>query len=429
MKKIAFICILLIVSCNKNTSITRFSDYQVYLQACPPQYLNKLNTNNTFWRNKVNSDITQSIYYSKLSASEGALYKATGKIKHLKKATKAIEEAVKITDSNDVGLLHQLIQNYTQQHRFLECLLLLNKAEKIAYKKRTTDQLLFDTHLELGNPTKAKTYLDKFKNYKDFNYLIRAAKWKDFKGQLSQAVSHLEHASQIANEQHNESLQEWAFSNLGDFYGHQGEIEKSYHAYLKALKINPNDTYSLKGIAWVLYSHEKNIEGANRIVDTLINKSSRPDYLLLKSKITRFKGQIETAKYYEQQFINKASNPEYGNAYYTQLIEVYLESDKPSLLKKALSLAEKELNTVRKTATSYSWYARALASNHMKEKATAIIKKNVLRKTEEPKALYNAAIILKGNPNDKKIVLKLKEELESALYELGPNYIKKIGAL
>ena len=51
----------------------------------------------------------------------------------------------------------------------------------------------------------------------------------------------------------------WTFSNLGDLNGHAGNIKTSYDYYLKTLAVDPNNSYALKGIAWIAFSHEKNI--------------------------------------------------------------------------------------------------------------------------------------------------------------------------
>lgn len=428
MKKLLLLCIV-ICGCSTPTPITQLEDYEIYLRPPSKKEITSLHQNNDFWKQKVKSDSTQTIYLSKLAVSEGKLFEAFGTIENILEANKALEKAVKITDSSQVGLLHQLVQNYIQQHRFKDCIPLLDKAESIGYKSKTTQQLLFDIYLELGKDKTAEIYLERLKNYKDFNYLIRAAKLEDAKGNLNEAISRLELARKQAEFSKDKALLLWSYSNLGDFYGHQGALEKSYQSFLSTLKVQPSNNYALKGIAWLAFSNEKNTEVAHRILDTLINRSNKPEYYLFRSKIAYFDKDYTTAKAYEGNFISKVIKPVYGNMYNSHLLEIYLNSTDTSYHKKALILAKKELTAVRKTAMAYSWYARALMVNDQKDKAYSIIKTHVINKTEEPKALFNAAIVLKTNTNDNTIVAELKNELMNAFYELGPNYIKPIKAL
>jgi hypothetical protein len=48
-----------------------------------------------------------------------------------------------------------------------------------------------------------------------------------------------------------------------------GRIQESYDSYLKTLAIDPNYSYALKGIAWIVFSHERNTKEAKRIVEAI----------------------------------------------------------------------------------------------------------------------------------------------------------------
>ena len=94
----------------------------------------------------------------------------------------------------------------------------------------------------------------------DYNYLIRAAKWNDYKGDLADTIRLMEEAKILADESGGNLIQLWTNSNIADYYGHDGQIKKSYNHYLKTLEQDPNDSYALKGIAWIVYSNEEKPE-------------------------------------------------------------------------------------------------------------------------------------------------------------------------
>ncbi|WP_010520844.1 tetratricopeptide repeat protein [Aquimarina agarivorans] len=430
MKKVILVA-LVTASCSKTNvhTITNFEDYQIYLQPDTTNRLSDIRTNLQFWIKKAAKDTTQSIYLSKLAVAENSYFEATAKIQHLKNAQLALEKAVQLTDSNQVGLLHQLTQNYIKQHRFRPCLKLLSKAAKIGQKARTTNQLLFDIHLELGNDAVAFNYLQKFKNNKDFNYLIRMGKWQDTQGNLNDAIGYLKLALKQAQLSADKYLKKWSYSNLADFYGHQGNIKKSYDYYLKTLQLNPYSHYALKGIAWIAFSHEKNVLEANQILDTLIKRAPKPDYYLFKSNIAKFNNDTKLQKEMSGHFKEMVTKSEYGYMYHLHLIELLVNNSIPNDNKIALALSTKELQQVRETPMAYSWHARALAVNQFQNKAEKIIKDHVLGKTEEPKALLNAALVLNKNSKNQTTVNSLLHDLEEAYYELGPNIQKTIKAL
>eukprot|EP01090_Pellita_catalonica_P014485 TRINITY_DN3701_c0_g3_i1.p1 TRINITY_DN3701_c0_g3~~TRINITY_DN3701_c0_g3_i1.p1 ORF type:complete len:182 (-),score=35.45 TRINITY_DN3701_c0_g3_i1:25-570(-) len=152
--------------------------------------------------------------------------------------------------------------------------------------------MLFDVYLELGEPEKASEYLAEIENYADFDYLIRVSKWHDYKGDLSSAIRFMEKAMKKAEEANNKDLKAWSYTNLADFYGHNGQIKDSYKLYLKALELDNSNAYAKKGIAWIVYSHDKNPDEALRILDIISNEHSSPDYYLLKAEIAEFKNNL-----------------------------------------------------------------------------------------------------------------------------------------
>ena len=220
----------------------------------------------------------------------------------------------------------------------------------------------------------------------------------------------------IAKSSNKASLIQWNYTNLADYYGHAGRIQDSYQAYLKALAINPNNSYAKKGIAWIVYSYERNPEEALRILDAISKENTSPDYFLLKSEIAGFMGNIVEKEKLEQKYLSSVSNENYGAMY--AKYNVLLFADNADKKQQAFEVAKQEVME-RPTAQSYDLLAWSYYKNGELQKALEITKEFVINKTFEPEALLHTAYILKAN-GEKSEAKKIKEELLGAIYELGP---------
>jgi tetratricopeptide (TPR) repeat protein len=215
---------------------------------------------------------------------------------------------------------------------------------------------------------------------------------------------------------------QWNYTNLADYYGHAGRIKDSYNGYLKALAINPNNSYAKKGIAWIVYSYERNPKEALRILETVTKENASPDYHLLKAEISAFMGDLAEKEMQTKMYLSKVSNEKYGAMY--AKYNVLLFADEPTNSLKALEIAKTEVEA-RPTAQSYDLLAWSYYKNGNIVEAIQISKNHVIGKTFEPQALLHTAYILKANGNRKE-AQKLKTELLGAIYELGPNSEQEI---
>ena len=309
-----------------------------------------------------------------------------------------------------------MARNYISQHRFNEALLLLKKAEKNGEKLQQTQFMLIDVNLELGNLKETEKYLSKVKNFKSFDYLIRLSKYNDHIGNLDKAIAYLEASLEIAKSSNNKTLIQWNYTNLADYYGHAGRIKDSYNAYLKALELNPKDSYAKKGIAWIVYSYERNPKEALRILETVTQENKSPDYHLLKAEILDFMENSVEKKQQIEKYITQVSDSNYGVMYHKY--DVLLYADNKDLKSKALNIAAQEVRE-RPTTQSYDLLAWSYFKNGQIKRALEITEKFVLNKTYEPEALLHAAYILKANGKIQEAIM-LKEELVESIYELGP---------
>lgn len=423
MKTLNLICFTLILfafGCKTNTNtpeiVSNIKDYNHYLQVEQDEILDAAKQDYIFWEKKLEKEPNQFPYLAKAAASQSLLFNKTGKIEHLIHAEKKLIAVNEATNYDTSGYLRALARNYISQHKFKEALSLLEKAEVNGDRLKSTQKMLFDVHLELGNTAEAKTYLGKIENYKDFDFLIRKSKWSDYEGDLDNAILYLEKATEMVEATKNKGLMQWAYTNLADYYGHAGQIQESYTHYLKALELDPNDAYAKKGIAWIVYSHEKNANEALRILNATTSNYDAPDYHLLKAEIAEFI-EDEALKQKEIEAYKLAvKNTLYGDMY--NKYNVLLFAEDKAKTAKAIKIANKEINN-RPTAQSYDLLAWTYYNHGDVADALKVVETHVAGKTFEPEALYHMAEIYKANGKTE-AARDLKQELLESSFELGP---------
>ena len=416
----------LMLSCNqKSNTVTSQKDYNKYLEIKDNKSRDFVQGEIDFWENKFDAAPNQILYLGLLASNYSKLFENTGNVKYLYKAEELLLKSNETYKYSVVGTIRSLARNYISQHRFKEALVLANKALAIGEGKKETQKLLFDVNMELGNYTQASQNLKAINDSSDFDYLIRVSKWNDHLGDLKTAISLMEKAKDIAIINNNKYLQIWTYSNLGDLNGHAGNIQKSYDYYLKTLELEPNNSYALKGIAWIVFSHERNTVEANRIIDTISKRHHTPDFYLLKAQIAEYennkvvKNENLTAYFQMLDLIN------YGAMYNKYSVLIY--ADNKTTASKALEIAKIEI-AHRPTPDSYDLLAWSYYNLGDTKKALEIAEKHVVGKSFEPNLNYHLATIFKANNKEEKIV-PIKEELLNSIYELGPNMEQKISNL
>jgi pentatricopeptide repeat protein len=352
-------------------------------------------------------------------------FEETGNIQHLKQAEKSLAKALEIAAVNRSSYLRALSRNYIAQHRFKEALPLAMSAREFGSGKKESQSLLFDIHMELGNFQLAERYLDSIKNMSDFGYLIRVAKWNDHKGDLETTIRFMEKAMKKAEFANNRTLKIWAYSNIADYYGHAGNIADSYRYYLKTLELDPGNAYAKKGIAWIIFSHEKNGKEALRILNAIERNYASPDHYLLKSEIAQYMGKDKDAAQYLDQYYNLVQDKAYGRMYTSHQVQFYI--DETTNLNKALELALMEVNN-RATPETYSLLAYAYFKKGEPEKAMEIVQEYVDGKTFEPAVQLRLYEIYRATGEIDRSV-ELEKAVTEARYELGPTAMTKIESL
>jgi tetratricopeptide (TPR) repeat protein len=418
--------ILFIFACdNKPNQITKTADYDKYLQMAGNESMDFANKEIEFWQSKYDAAPNQKSYLGLIASKYATLFEYTGDINNLYKTEDLLTQSNLANNYSKVSTIRSLGRNYIAQHRFKEALVLANKALAIGEGRKETQKLLFDVQMELGNFPEALKNLDALKDMKEYDYLIRLAKWNDHIGDLATAITFMEKARDIAEKEDNKTLKIWSYSNLGDFYGHAGMIQESYDSYLKTLAIDPNYSYALKGIAWIVFSHERNTTEAKRIVEAIELTHNTPDFFLLKSQIAQYEGDKITANKNEKAYFAMLEANNYGAMYNKYNTLIYADDEANAT--KALEIAKVEVDH-RPTPDSYDLLAWSYLNMGQSKKALEIAKAQVVGKSFEPKVQYHLAMIYKAN-NEIDKVAPIKEELLSSIYELGPNFEKKLNQL
>ncbi|NCT11024.1 MAG: cell surface protein [Flavobacteriia bacterium] len=429
MKTTSYIIVLflIVVSCSKNAQqqITNPKDYTNYLKVTKNGSLANAQKEVAFWSAKLLATPNQYPYLQKIAAANTQLFSITGNIEYLKEAETNLLQANKKTNYDNASYLRSLARNYVSQHRFKEALEILLKAEKNGENLQSTEFQLIDVYLELGNIKKAEEYLSNVKNFESFEYLIRISKFSDALGNLDSAISYLEKALKKIENSNKPELLEWTHTNLGDYYGHAGRLQDSYQSYLKALEINSNNSYAKKGIAWIVFSHEKNPAKSLEILAAIEQETMAPDLHLLKAEIAEYSGNFAEKEQHIKQYFIAVNNEKYGAMY--AKYNVLLLAENKSTIKEAIEIAKREVKE-RPTAQSYDLLAWSYFKNGDVKKALSIIEKQVIPNTFEPELLFHAVQILKASKRNKEANLLLADLKESS-FELGPNIAQMITKL
>ncbi|PWI30454.1 cell surface protein [Flavobacteriaceae bacterium LYZ1037] len=409
--------LLFLTSCHTNQNkITDVEDYNLYLNTKENITKQKATEELNFWEEKLEKEPSQYPYLAKIASAQSQMFHVTGDIDYLIQAEESLIQANKRTNYEQSSYLRALARNYISQHKFKESLELLKKAETHGENLKGTQKMLFDVYLELGDYELAKIYLYKIKDVSDFDYLIRLSKWSDHQGDLQSAIKYMEQALAISEASNVAGFKQWTYTNIADFYGHDGQIDASYQYYLKALALHPDNAYAKKGIAWIVYSYEKNPDEALRILNSISENHQSPDYYLFKAEIAEYQNNFEAKDENLNAYFKAVANTKYGNMY--NKYNVILYAEELQKLDEALRIAHTEIKN-RPTPQSYDLLAWTYYNKGNYANALVIAEEHVAEKTFEPEALFHLAKIYKANGKLVKTEALKKDLLEST-FELGP---------
>ena len=424
---IVSVCLIAVNGCKPSVQpITNAADYEVYLKRNSQNSLHSLQVINEdihFWGQRLKTGISfDPVSRVKLAGLYAARFKVAGNIDDIHRSDSLYLLANPLIKIGSSSVYRALASNCVTQHKFQQAKLYIDSALVMGDDKYVSLLMQCDVSIELGNLPAARKALGKIKEKDDFDYLIREAKLLDHEGKLDEAILRMEKAVSQVESSKNDKLVSWAKTNLGDFYGHANRFKEAYQTYLDILKIDPDDFYALKGIAWLAFSHDKNVVEAKRILNHLSLIHPIPDYDLMLAKIADFENNNEEKDFHLKKFVKSVSDSRYGDMYNKYLFYLLVDENKGQ--EKALAIAEKEVVN-RPTPQSFDLLAWAKFQSGKKDEALRIAKNFVENKSFEPDAYYHLAMIYldAGNISKGKKYLK---QAENSTFELGPLMANKI---
>ncbi|MEM7548435.1 MAG: hypothetical protein AAF363_02090 [Bacteroidota bacterium] len=411
--------------CNENrTPVTSSEDYTKYLLPVEhfQQKLNLADESIHFWKDKIEKDGEGFVYTQKLAKLYRERFDLSGDINDVKHSDFYFRKTLDKTPYTKVPLIQNLASNAITQHKFQTALRYNNDILESAEGRYLTGLVYFDALMETGHYYKAKSVLERLDPKNTFGFLVRSSKLHDLEGGLEKAIADMEAAAELVGPS-NKSLYCWAWSNLGDYYGHVGKYSQSYRSYLKVLEVDPGYLYALKGIAWIAFSNDRNPEEAKRLLEYVLERKPESlDLMLTLAEIEEFSGNTSEKDRWIARFLEEASKEDYGSMYVKYLIDLQLEEfGSPG---EALTLAKNEVKK-RGTFETYSWLAYSYLKSGDSEKALRVVKSEVLPYDYEPEVQYRLAKVYKASGDTKKARHYLVQAAEAS-YELGPVMAEKI---
>lgn len=409
------VVIVLFVAC-RFQPVTNPKDYTAYLQ--PPVHhtaLQDIDQEIALWKGRLQTMPDDMIAQSRIAGLLTKRFRYSGNIREVHRADSLYKIVNRINHINSSGTWRSLAANSITQHRFREARQYIDSALVLGDDKFLTVLVEFDVAMELGNRYRAKKALNSLADKKSFEYLIRAAKYKDHaEGNLDAAIVLMEQAYDAIK--NNPALAVWTTANLGDMYGHANRYTEAYQCYLRALATDPACYHALKGIAWLAFSHDKDVMNAKKILRYLQQQHPVPDYELLLAEIATYEKDTAARQDCQQQFLLATRDTLYGNMYNKYLFSLQVEE--PASVAQALQLAQREVQN-RPTPEAYSWLARAWYEQGAIDKAMETARLYVENKCFEPDVLYNLGLIYKA-AGHKKMAKQYLREAQNSAYELGP---------
>ena len=429
MKQHLFIQIFfvaLLASCkNDLKKITRRPDYENYMQQSPKDTmisLTKLNKDIVFWNSRLDKNLGDAVAKVSLGNLYSRRFKFSGDIDDIHLSDSFLLDANRLFKNSTSSIYKSLAANCVTQHKFQSAKKYLDTALAMGDDRHLTQLMQCDVAIELGDLSLAEESLRQLADKNGFDYLIREAKLLDHRGDLEKAIVTMEAATLKAEISKKDMLFLWAKSNLGDMYGHANRFEDAYKCYLDVLEKDPEYIYALKGIAWLAFSHDKNIPEARRILNYLSDLHRIPDYDLLLSEIAAYENDHKKENQLIDQYLAGVSDKRYGEMYNKYIF--YLLVEQKDKIDDAIELAKREVEN-RPTPQSYDLLSWAYLNKGDHEQALKIAKGFVENRNHEPEALYHLGMIYAKEGNIKKAKYFL-EQASNSSFELGPNLAQKV---
>ena len=412
---------ILIVICS--ISSTFASEYRSVIDLYnPSDELYIIHQEIKFWNQKIEQAPAGWIYYTKLAAAYKGRFDLIGNPEDILIAEQYLQRALLQPVLDPVPVMIQLASIQMTQHRFCDALDLLERAQKIAPNKRSLKFALADVYGELGFATEEKTILDQYQDDSDFHYFIRLAKWYDGQGDLDYAIKLLETTKEkIGSQRGINKNASWLYANLGDFYGHAGDINRARQHYIRALKSDPACWHAARGLAWISYSNFKDMDATQKIINYIQRWCQAPSLAYLKADVLATQGNMIEANKLRASILKENNLERFGPMYVHHFIDDLLTNTNGQSIDQV-----NELLNQRQTPENFTYYVQFLSASGQNQLAERVAIAEVWSQTSEPGLLFKILPSIQLNSEIRRDIIT---QLNQATFELGPLVTEEVAQL
>jgi len=355
-----------------------------------------------FWKSRLPRDPEDSTAAEQLASAYLHKAKTTGDFGYYIEAERLLTPIYEFDPDNYLALT-LLASAKAAQHKFLEALILSEKAVTLKTEGATAYALLFDTKLEIGDLTGAEQALaDLERRQPGFPTLTRRANLMVAKGDLPKAFSSLESALALAEvEQLSSDDLAWGHVRIGALFFDSGRYTEADKHYQAALRFSPESYLVFEHIAELLCAKGQ-FTDALALYDKVIAKSASPEFFEAIAQVYRKMGRnAEALKSLDQAENAGLKHLKAGDiGYYRFLANFYADRKlNPEL---ALKYARADLE-VRHDAHTYETYAWALYRNGEFRSAAQAMETALASGIEDALVHRRAAEIFAARGNEQRV--------------------------
>lgn len=415
---IGLLSVFLFVGCRQEERLVHESDYIHLIQQESPVKKEKADIEKDiqFWANRLQRDTGNYIDQMQLANRWNRLFQLTGEMSNLQRADSLLNRVFHFLGKDDPEFLVLLSQQAITCHRFNQASFLLDQARVTGGAGHLVNLVSFDTQMELGQFKEANASLNRIADKESFDYFIRRSRWEDHRGNGEGAIEWMERAVSWAKERDLAALHLWGLSNLADMYLHNGFPQKAVEGYREVLRQDGKYVHALRGMAWVAFSHDKNAEAAESILQYLQVQYNMPELYLERAEIKEWKGEHDSARLFRSAFVKKVDDSFQRPMYAKYLIDCFTEDS--AMLDVALEMALNERKN-RATPETASWLAWCYFKKKNTKEAVDLLKSQVEGMTFEPDVLLQMAMIYAEDGQEQKAKAILAQ-CNGAEWEWGP---------
>ena len=328
-------------------------------------------------------------------------------------AEECFEKAVELGDKKFVAHTF-LARAYLAQHKFADAAIVAKQAWQANPENELAYATMGDAALQTGDYKKASSiFASLLEESQSPPLLARMARAKELTGQTEQAFDLLRKAAikqaEISADPRDEA---WFLWRLAEFSFNQGDLDSASQYVGRALKIAPEDAFSLATLAKIQAFRGETLLAVENYRKSIAILDAPPTRLALGELLEK-ENNVEDAKTNflaaEAAMNEEAQDPKAGPAHARERAIYYLKRNKKLPL--ALDIARQELK-VRKDVFTYDLLAWAQYKNGKFAAAAQTIDKALRTDCGDALVLFHAGMIHASLNNDQQSLKFLRRAIQ-----------------